>query len=131
MASNLRHIAQAPAHSPARAKFFLTIADYTTADPGLFVTVGEGETVSSVMTSTEFGVATDANTTPGIAQYRLLKDMGREIVVCDTNGLHTQKWRQVQIVNGTGSEGVPVTDAGLYVLAWAADGTAANIARTG
>jgi hypothetical protein len=123
MASLLRHIAQAPAHSPARAKFFLTLAETNTV-------VIYAPPVESVIESGAFNAAVTAGAY--IPQYALLKDTGREIVVYDAaTGLHTYKFRQVQIVNGANTEGVGA-DAGPYVQVWAANGSAGvTVVRTG
>jgi hypothetical protein len=148
MSSLLRYIAQAPAHSPARAKFFLALVDIscgsgeTTAGASVVYPDGDG-IVQTVMTETEFNDAFSRGVNIGcfnedapitqIAQHALLRDMGREVVVTQdaSPSLHLYKYRQVQIVNGSDTEGVPTTDVGPYVLVWAADGANVNVVRTG
>lgn len=125
MSTQLRRIAQAPAHSPVRAKFFLALATITAGrDEGAAVATGALE---SVMTQTAFEAATGDG---GITQYGIYRDMGREVVVTDADGVHLQKWRAVQRVLDIATEGV-AADPNLYVLVWAADGANVNVARTG
>ena len=125
MSTQLRRVAQAPAHSPVRTKFFLAIAAASTRDGGAAVVTAAS--ASSVMTSTAFtGIA--ANGT--LAVNGLYRDMGREIIVTDAAGAHIQKWRAVQLVSGTTTEGVGA-DSNLYALVWAAAGNNVCVVRTG
>lgn len=124
MSTQLRRIAQAPAHSPVRAKFFLALNSVSTRGTGVVNATGA---VSSVMTSSAFSAAT---VNGAITQYNIYRDMGREIVVVDSDNNHIQKWRAVQHVNNSATEGVN-EDSDLYVLVWAADGANVNVVRTG
>jgi hypothetical protein len=55
---------------------------------------------------------------------KLYKDMGRSITVIDSDGKHVSLYRNVQLVNGSGSEGVggssPSYQANIYLLVWSA-----------
>lgn len=129
MSTELRYIAQAPVHSPVRAKFFLALDDVSTRESGVVSATGVLETI---MTEAAFSSATNNGS---ITQYHLYRDLGRQVTIVDAAGNHLQKWRQVQHVSGAGSEGVggtaPEWGSNLYVLVWAADGQNVNVVRTG
>lgn len=124
MSSLLARIAQAPAHSPVRAKFFLALSASSSAAS----VVNATDPLSTLMTTTDFGDATSAGL---LVQYALYKDMGREVIVTDADGNHIQKWRAVQRVNDAATEGV-AADPDMYVLVWSAAGGAdVLVVRTG
>lgn len=133
MSTQLRRIAQAPAHSPARAKFFLAYAALndggdTAGDNIVYLsTTGSFE---SAMSLTDFSAQLTTGVT--IAANSLLRDLGREVVVyADANpNEHLYKYRQVIPVNGPTTEGVGDTTCP-YVLVWSADGNNVNVVRTG
>lgn len=136
MSTQLRHIAQAPAHTPVRTKFFLTVAS-STGNQGnagdAVVNMAAGDNMS-IMNSIDFSnAAGDAELdTPGTP----LRDLGRQITVIAADGTHLYKYRNVQIVNGVGQEGVPsnynTTASNLYVLVWSADSASVPVVvRTG
>jgi hypothetical protein len=149
MSTQLRRFAQAPAHSPARAKFFLALADISAVDVPVpdageyLVSLSPGFDFQSAMSETDF-TAAFASGAGGFAvpANGILKDLGREVVVY-ANGVpsnHLYKYRQVQLVNGAGSEGVfdsAATTApnpwqsNMFILIWAASGSAAPVVRTG
>lgn len=67
---------------------------------------------------------------------KLYKDMGRSITVVDSAGRHISVYRNVQFVNGPGSEGVggisPTWISNIYVLVWSAGNPDhVVVARTG
>jgi hypothetical protein len=157
MSTQLRRFAQAPAHSPARAKFFLVVADISGGPGG--VTVDAGDAVVSLATGVDFRSAmsaadfettfTSAATVFQIPANTLLKDLGREVIVYSnaSPSNHLYKYRQVQIVSGPGSEGVFDSvsttapnpwQSNVFVLVWAAAGAplaggggTINVVRTG
>jgi len=120
MSTQLRRIAQAPAHSPARAKFFLNptqiaagqnIGDST-------IRLDDPSVVSpSVINAAQFGDYFGNAAAPIIPANTLLRDMGREVVIVNDAGVHLYKYRMVQPVAGATTEGVGV-DNGIYVLVW-------------
>ncbi len=138
MSTQLRRLAQAPAHSPARAKFFLTLVAINTGGTGnagaAAVSLGAGQTFADVMTSTAFDAAA-ADIAANIGVNAVLRDLGRSITVTNTDGDHLYRYRQVQAVGGSGSEGVygssPDWTSDIYVLVWSASGSGVNVARTG
>jgi hypothetical protein len=123
MSTQLRRIAQAPAHSPVRTKFFLALASTTGG-----AAVVPAASAASVMTSADFAAAVPSTT--GLAANGLYRDMGREIIVTDAAGVHLQKWRAVQLVSGAATEGVGA-DNNLYARVWDAAGTNVYVVRTG
>jgi hypothetical protein len=133
MSTQLRRVAQAPAHSPARAKYFLAVAALddggeTAGDDVVYLSAtGSFE---SAMSLADFSTQLAAGAT--IAANSLLRDLGREVVVyADANpNAHLYKYRQVISVNGPTTEGVGAT-TGPYVLVWSAAGTNVNVVRTG
>ncbi len=127
MSTQLRRLAQAPAHSPARAKYFIcVVAGVDTQAEGV-VTVNAGYSLESVMTQTNFDAATDDS---AVTLNGLYRDLGREVIVTDDEGIHTEKWRQVIPVANAAAEGVAST-ASLYVRVWSAAGTGVPVVRTG
>ena len=95
----------------------------------------EGTYPGAVATAAEVeGIADYDNYIPPSAGD-LYKDMGRSITVVDADGNHLALYRNVQIVSGPGSEGVPDNspsyDANIYLRIWAADGLNVLVARLG
>ena len=145
MSTQLRRFAQAPAHSPARAKFFLATATNTSTsgDAGdAIVSLNTSSTLpaEAVINNTNFGTIFEGVTNGIPSVGTMFRDLGRSVVVVNNDGTHLYRYRQVQRVNGAGSEGVFDDDSttapnpwlsNLYVLVWAADGTAPVVARTG
>lgn len=143
MSTQLRRIAQSPVPTPARTRFFLAIEDLS----GESMATGSElvhpmTSFESIMTGTAFEAAFDPGSGSGVAtpSGSLLKDLGREVNVVGTDGQRLYKYRQVQIVGGTGSEGVGGTagttganpwNSDVFVRVWAADGTLVNVVRTG
>jgi hypothetical protein len=136
MSTQLRRIAQAPAHAPVRTKFFLAVTDTsgngTAGDTAVDMAVGDN---MSIMTASEFTSAAGSTT---ISTGNLLRDMGRQITVIDTDGNHLYKYRNVQRINatGAGAEGVPsnynTAASNVYVLVWSADSSKVPVViRTG
>ena len=125
---------------PVRSKFFITTGtnvqvteatDYD--DPALMF---PGGYPGPTLLNGSIGNITLPVVTPGT----LLKDMGRSTTVVDAAGNHLAVYREVQRVNGSGSEGVGA--AGLnegaygtfFVKVWSADNSAPNnviVARLG
>ncbi len=129
---------------PVRTKYLLAVDDasgggeVSPSDHAAFtLAAGEFLNLSSIAENADVAAAT------GFADYALtkgmlFKDMGRQITIFD-NGVagapHLAIFRQVQVVNGAGSEGVvdsaPAFGANIYVKVWAADGNNVAVVRTG
>lgn len=135
MASALRSYAQIP----ARVKYFLWgLGDEVTDEPvpttSIFILpVGAYAELTSMATAAEVGNVANTDITP---EQSLLKDMGRQITIYDpANNLHLAIYREVQVVNGAGSEGVggsnPEWQSNYFVKVWDAAGAGVNVVRTG
>ena len=64
----------------------------------------------------------------------LYKDLGRQILIVDSSRRHVALFRQVQLVDGVGAEGVAPANpwgSNIFMKVWAADGTNVVVARTG
>lgn len=145
MSTQLRRLAQAPAHSPARAKFFLAVATNTSTsgDAGdTIVSLNTATTIpaEAIVNSSDFGTIFDGVTNGIPAVGTLFRDMGRSVTVVDAGNDHLYRYRQVQLVSGAGSEGVfdsASTTApdpwrsNLYVLVWSSTGAGVSVVRTG
>lgn len=135
MASALRSYAQIP----ARVKYFLWgVGDLEFDEPvpttSIF-TLSVGDYAELTSMATADAVNDVANTDIDLGAS-LLKDMGRQITIYDpTSNLHLAVYREVQIVNGIGSEGVggsnPEWQSNYFVKVWSADGLGVNVVRTG
>ena len=96
--------------------FFRAVADLS---GNVVASVDANQSVSSIMTITDFEAATTYNTS--LTSGTLLRDMGKVVTIVDaTTGIHTQVWRRVQVVSGGASEGVQASPSDLYVLTWVA-----------
>ncbi len=145
MSSQLRRLAQAPAHSPARAKFFLSVAAIgsgsgTAGDAIASLNPTTILPAEAVINTADFGNIFDQGTAYG-STGTLFRDLGRSVTVVDNDGNHLYRYRQVQQVSGVDTEGVGGTTSttapqpwtsNLYVLVWAANGSAnVSVVRTG
>lgn len=137
MSSTLRKIAQIP----SRVKYLVavgsptsTVATQTTAgvaaDTCYAFTCDEGALSSSLLPSGTTAIS-------GAAAYSyaagdLFKDLGRQLVIYDSaTDAHLAVFRQVQLVNGAGAEGVGATLPATFIKVWAATGVGVLVARTG
>lgn len=87
--------------------------------------------IQAVMTTTAWAAATSSAAGSANIQYR---DMGKRVTVVDPiTGIDVEKYAQVQIVNGSTSEGVPaVYGTRLFVRTWSASGgSVVTVARIG
>lgn len=135
MSSTLRKFSQIP----VRIKYFLTLAEYDPAPPAEGVSYDDPALVfpggypGPIVGDGALGIVDY----PGFAAGVLLKDLGRQVVIVDSMDRHIAVYREVQRVNGSGSEGVgpQVSPDGPYgtffVKVWAADGSNVLVARTG
>ncbi len=100
-----------------------------------------GKFLKALSTASEFTFASSdsvqsvAEPSPATgASGQLYKDLGREIVRYDTlaaGAIKLAVYRQVQKVAGVASEGVPASDAAIYVKIWDAAGAGVGVVRTG
>jgi hypothetical protein len=136
MTSNIRSLSQIP----VRTKYLLVVTDRDL-----------GQTERAIVASSVFSLTAGANpgsliaSTTALTGYvevaatagQLYKDLGRQITVVDTLGEGAEVlavYRQVQLMNGAGSEGVAnnaTYSANLYVKVFSADGLNVIVARTG
>lgn len=138
MSTQLRHLAQAPAHSPVRTKYFLAVVDLSgtgVAGDSLAVPASpQTLPAEALIFDADFGNVFGAPR-GSIASGTLLRDLGRSVIVTDAACNHLYRYRQVQLVSGSGSEGVggvsPTWNSDFYVLVWAANGANVNVVRTG
>jgi hypothetical protein len=87
--------------------------------------------VNSMMTTTQWAAVTTSAAGSANVQYR---DMGKRVtVVSPITGIEVEKYAQVQLVNGSTSEGVPTLyGTTLFVRTWSANGaTIVTVARVG
>lgn len=132
MSANLRTVAQIP----ARVKYLVAAAagtsgsDPLTADDTFAFSCAEGVITSSLISSAALPAGT---TNESYAVGDLFKDLGRQVTIYDdTSKLHLVTYRQVQRINGAGSEGVATTyGTAFFVRVWAASGAGVRVARTG
>jgi hypothetical protein len=104
-----------------RTKFFLVVgADIS------------GYIVDGLRTVTTLDPATNNDgSVDQVDEYSLLKDLGRQIVVCSVPGSpHTAVYRQVLLVDSATTEGVGATPP-FYVKVFSADGAGVHVVRTG
>jgi hypothetical protein len=137
MSSTLRAYAQIP----TRAKYFLwgagdqeinedvPITSIFRIDPGAYADLTSMATAAAVNDAPGW----NSDFTPAQA---VLKDMGRQITIYDAStGAHLAVYREVQVVDGIGSEGVgasgPAWQSNIFVKVWSADGNGVNVVRTG
>jgi hypothetical protein len=67
-----------------------------------------------------------------INQGRLLKDLGREIIIVDDESRHVARYRTVLYLNNAAAEGIATVRAPTrLVRVWAANGQGVIVARTG
>lgn len=88
-------------------------------------------TVNSVMTTTEWAAATTSAAGTSNVQYR---DMGKRVTVVNPiTGIEVERFSQVQLVNGSTSEGVPASyGTTVFVRTWSANGaTIVTVSRVG
>ena len=109
----------------ARTQFLKAIGSATQ------FTANSNATIESMMTETAWSAAT---TSAAGTANRLYRDMGKRVTVVNpVTGIESARYAQVQIVDGSGSEGVPaVYTTRLFVRTWSADGSSVvSVARIG
>jgi hypothetical protein len=137
MSSILRGITQ----TPARSRYFLAIEAYVPTEPEGAVDAGDSAVTFQNGGSPPGEFIVEGTITinyVGFAAEALLKDLGRGFTVVDTSNRHIARYRYVQRVNGSATEGVgdrvdPLDDAFgcFYVKVWSADGQGVFVVRTG
>lgn len=135
MSSALRTYAQIP----ARVKYFLWLNNDPSLSPipeasAFQLNAGDYAAIGSMAAADAIVPVT---TRPFAAlDSALLKDMGRQITIVDADTkAHLAVYREVQIVDGVGSEGVggsaPEWESTYFVKVWSADGAGVEVVRTG
>jgi hypothetical protein len=137
MSSVLRAYAQIP----ARAKYFLYDSGSAVSDESVPTTSIFSLNPGAYAELTSMATAAEVNDAPGFNSdftpaQNLLKDMGRQITIYDPNtSAHLAVYREVQVVDGIGSEGVGGTanawQSNIFVKVWSADGQGVVVMRTG
>jgi hypothetical protein len=135
-----------PSQIGVREKYLIAVTDISagsgvgaagvaafTLDSGAFLSVGSVALAANVTGADGFAerVAAGGN---AIVAGELFRDMGRSITVVDANDSHIALYRNVQLVSGSTTEGVPsdaAYSANIYVRVWAADGSGVAVARLG
>jgi hypothetical protein len=135
MSSAIRTYAQIP----ARVKYFIWLnndpntngipaASAFQLNAGAYASIGSMAVADAIdpVTTSPFG-----DVSPN-----LLKDMGRQITIVDADTkAHLAVYREVQNIDGIGSEGVggsaPEWESTYFVKVWSADGAGVEVVRTG
>ena len=124
------------AQKSGRTKFLLGSANTATptdlADYPAFTTTATIPT--SVVTRAQLNGTASGFTVAGAAvAAALYKDLGRQVVVCDTaaGSLHTEVFREVTRMNGATTEGLADPAVMLFVKVYSATGTNVSVVRTG
>jgi hypothetical protein len=127
-----------PDQIPARVGYFRAIQSYISSEPvgsidgDSAITFPNGYTSSIVLLDSIVVNYVD------FAAGDLLKDLGRSVTIVDAEGRHIARYREVQRVNGSSTEGVgPIVDpldsvyGCFFVKTWSADGQGVYVVRTG
>lgn len=128
-----------PEQIPARVRYFRAVQSYIPTEPEGFIDPGDSaitfpdgyaSSVVRLESLTVNYVAFNAGD--------LLKDLGRTVVVIDSDDRHVARYREVQRVNGPTTEGVgapvdPLDSAYgcFFVKTWSANGQGVYVVRTG
>ena len=106
-----------------------------TLDSGEFLNITSIATAADVSGAAGFAVRGGGGNAKQLTAGELFKDLGRQITVLGTDdATHLALYRQVQLVSGATTEGVPSDadySANIYVRVWAADGLNVRVARLG
>jgi hypothetical protein len=128
-------ILRAPSQIPVRTKYFLVVASDVSAneaaDSPAFTLDGHWPVTVGTIAMPASHVNDNATAQP-VTAGALYRDMGRQIIVADEDGVHLAHYRAAQLVNGAESEGVegpPFSE--IYLRVWGADGANVQVVRTG
>ena len=135
-------VLRSPSQIGVRVKYLIAFKDLS---GGGEAGVGADGVAAFTLTSgtfldvTSVALAADVTGAAGYAEYAvtagtIFRDMGRSITVRDTDGSHIALYRNVQLVSGSTTEGVPSNaayGANIYVRVWADDGSNVVVARLG
>ena len=105
-------------------------------DSGEFLNITSIATQDDVENAAGFAVRGGGGNANQLSAGQLFKDLGRQITVLSNTdaATHLALYRQVQLVSGATTEGVPddaAYSANIYVRVWAADGQNVRVARLG
>jgi hypothetical protein len=135
-------VLRSPSQIGVRDKYLVAFADLSGGgEAGVGADGVAAFTLAAGTFSTVTSIALEATVTgaSGYAEYpittgTLFRDMGRSITVRAADGDHLALYRNVQLVSGSTTEGVPsdaAYSANIYVRVWAADGANIVVARLG
>jgi hypothetical protein len=135
MSSVLRY----PGQIPARIRYFLAVQSYTPQDQE--GTIDSGDSAITFPDGYTASIVVEDSLTVNYVAFStgdLLKDLGRNVIVVDSENRHIARYREVQRVNGADTEGVngrvdPLDSAYgcFFVKTWSADGLGVYVVRTG
>lgn len=147
MSSNLRAFAQVPSTSRYLevVRQAAAAAPTTPSDMAAFtIAAADLTTVGDIVVENSSSQLTGKGTTITVTSVdltavgalgTLYKDLGRQILIVDTSRRHVALFRQVQLVDGVGTDGVNgvagIWNSNTFVKVWAADSTDIVVARTG
>lgn len=116
MSSALRSLSQIP----VRSKFLIALAD--ASDAAVAFT---GEWVGSVTESLGTIAAHD------LAAGAIYRDLGRQMMLVDTDGTHLALYREAMPQTNADAEGAVLGDASVWLCVWDAAGASVKVARLG
>jgi hypothetical protein len=134
MSSVLRAYSQIP----VRAKYL--IVDISANPTGTSASTGEAFDLSAGLSwpssAGSVMVDTELNKVAGrvdLLQGQLYRDLGRQVVVANADGVHLAHFRAAQRVSGPTTEGVDFAGAGfeLFICVWSATAGQVSVSRTG
>jgi len=125
MTTRIRELSQIP----ARIQYLTAIAATNAWIPNA------GTQVQTILPESSF--SSQFTELTDIAEYKLMRDMGKFITLVDSSGIHYATLRLVQLVDGPLTEGVPNnwdTQGQFYVSTWTANPLSnynVTVSRTG
>lgn len=131
--------ARYPDQIPARVRYFLAIQSYT--PPELTGVIDPGDSAITFPNGYADSIVLEESLTVNYVAFSegdLLKDLGRTVIVVNSENRHIARYREIQRVNGVRTEGVggPVDPQDsfygcFFVKTWSADGQGVYVVRTG
>ena len=128
-----------PDQIPARIRYFRAILSYDPPEPT--GAIDPGDSAITFPNGYAASIVREDSLTVNYVAFAtgdLLKDLGRTVIIVDSEDRHLARYREVQRVNGTSTEGVgPVVDpldsayGCFFVKTWSADGQGVYVVRTG
>lgn len=124
---------------PVRIKYLIATASYIAPEP--VGVIDTGDSAFTVDSGYPGAIVVEESITVNYVDFtqgELLKDLGRQVTLINTDGVHVALYREVQRVNGADTEGVGgLVDPAdgpygtFFVKVWSADGQGVKVARLG